>query len=313
MLVIEKTVEALKSLSGQRLLQTLPSLLEDEVMYFDKNHVAIWRDNHNPAHMAFALIDRTWLRHILSTFNEFVLRGPLKIVPASYFQEIGSLVQIQDTYSVQQSSWACYRERVHQTQLIPLNDPVYLTHNNIEQNLIQQTALLDRLTFLIDPYIDLRQFEFVDKQLGWRAQWSRWRSVIFLLFVALFIETVGINSYWVSLLYQQHQLHNEERTVAEQVIPQLPKDMDPSLALRHQWQVANQSAPTNDKDFIVLCAKLSHIMVHQPADAVSRINYHQGTLEVTLKPGINIDMVKQDAQSNHVILNNVGGGTWQIK
>ncbi len=124
---------------------------------------------------------------------------------------------------------------------------------------------------------------------------------------------MGINSYWVSLLYQQHQLHNEERTVAEQVIPQLPKDMDPSLALRHQWQVANQSAPTNDKDFIVLCAKLSHIMVHQPADAVSRINYHQGTLEVTLKPGINIDMVKQDAQSNHVILNNVGGGTWQIK
>ncbi|MCC6068153.1 type II secretion system protein GspL [Ferrovum sp. PN-J185] len=312
-LIIEKTVEALKSLSGQRLLQTLPSLLEDEVMYFDKNHVAIWRDTYNPAHMAFALIDRVWLRHILSTFNEFVQRGPLKIIPASYFQEVGSLVQISESRTVQQFSWACYRELVHQTLLVPLNDPAYLKQNNIEHTQILNTSLLGRLHLLTDTYIDLRQFEFVDKHLGWRAQWIRWRSVIVLFFISLIIETVGVNLYWVSLLYQEHQLLNEERNIAQKVIPQLPKDIDPYLALRHEWQVANQSASTNDKDFVVLCAKLSHIMVHQPADAVSKINYHHGLLEVTLKPGINIDMVKQDAQSNHVILNNVGGGTWQIK
>ncbi|MDE2423840.1 MAG: hypothetical protein KGN31_06470 [Betaproteobacteria bacterium] len=311
--IIEKTVDIFSSLNEQRLVQALPGLLEDEVMYFDKNHVALWRDSNNLAHLAFAFIDKAWIRQIVDIFSNTFKKIPLCIIPASYFQEIGTLVTVSDKQRDQLSGWACYRKSLHEAYLVPLQDNPLLTLHHVELNQLVHNRLQDRIAFLQTPYIDLRQFEFADHNVGWRAQWQRWKSSVLVLLLAVIIQTVAVNVYWLTLAFQKHRLINEERSVAQQIIPQLPDDVDPQLALRHQWQLANQLAPTSDKDFVVLCAKLSQIMVHQPNDAVTKIDFHQGTMNVSLKPGVNIDMVKQDALNHHVTINNIGGGVWQIK
>ncbi|KRH78282.1 GspL periplasmic domain protein [Ferrovum sp. JA12] len=311
-LILEKTTDILSVLTGQRLNQALPSLLEDEVLYFDRNHVAIWRDPENSAHMAFAITDKGWLRQVLGKFNEIFKHVPVRVIPASYFQEVGSIVSLSNDDD-HAGNWACFRKGEHETHLIPLQHNDFLSSHHLSLEQLIHTPLLNRISHFTDPYINLCQFEFADKHLGWRALWGKWKGVLIVLFVSLIIETLGINIYWLTLAYQQRQLLQEERQVAQLIIPQLPKDINPELVLRHEWQVANQTAPTSDKDFMVLCAKLAQIMIHQPTDAVTKIKYHQGELDVTLKPGVNIDMVKQDALTKRVTINSLGGGVWQIK
>ncbi|WP_027793116.1 type II secretion system protein GspL [Paraburkholderia acidipaludis] len=138
---------------------------------------------------------------------------------------------------------------------------------------------------------DLCQFEFASQP--WRldrATLRRLRLPIALLAASLVIAIVGANLQWLMLSRQRDAMETQMTELLLNTFPKTTVVLDPAGQMARQLQQLRVAAgePSAD-DFLALSDGFARALGPVPPNSIAALDYHDRRLDVTFKPGANID------------------------
>ncbi|MFP6557425.1 type II secretion system protein GspL [Paraburkholderia sp. B3] len=138
---------------------------------------------------------------------------------------------------------------------------------------------------------DLCQFEFASQP--WRldrATLRRLRLPIALLAASLVIAIVGANLQWLMLSRQRDAMETQMTELLLNTFPKTTVVLDPAGQMARQLQQLRVAAgePSAD-DFLALSDGFARALGPVPPNSIAALDYHDRRLDVTFKPGANVD------------------------
>jgi general secretion pathway protein L len=138
---------------------------------------------------------------------------------------------------------------------------------------------------------DLCQFEFASQP--WRldrATLRRLRLPIAFVAASLVIAIVGANLQWLMLSRQRDAMETQMTELLLNTFPKTTVVLDPAAQMARQLEQLRIAAgePSAD-DFLALSDGLARALGPVPPNAIAALDYHDRRLDVTFKPGANVD------------------------
>lgn len=138
---------------------------------------------------------------------------------------------------------------------------------------------------------DLCQFEFASQP--WRldrATLRRLRLPIALVAASVVVAVVGANLQWLMLARQRDAIDAQMTEALLNAFPKTTVVLDPAGQMARQLQQLRVAAgePSAD-DFLALADGLARSLGPVPPNAIAALDYHDRRLDVTFKPGVNVD------------------------
>jgi general secretion pathway protein L len=164
---------------------------------------------------------------------------------------------------------------------------------------------------------DLCQFEFAAQP--WRldrATLRRLRVPIALVVAALVVAIVGANVQWLMLSRQQDAMSAQMTELLLNAFPKTTVVLDPAGQMARQLSQLRVAAgePSPD-DFLALADGLARSLGPVPVNGIAALDYHDRRLDVTFKPGVNIDadLNKRLARNGLSGTQDSSSGKWTIR
>ncbi|WP_322010800.1 type II secretion system protein GspL [Paraburkholderia sp. J12] len=138
---------------------------------------------------------------------------------------------------------------------------------------------------------DLCQFEFASQP--WRldrAALRRLRLPILLVAASIVVAIVGANLQWLMLARQRDAIEAQMTELLLNAFPKTTVVLDPAGQMTRQLQQLRLAAgEPSPGDFLALADGLARSLGPVPPNAIAAIHYHDRRLDVTFKPGVNVD------------------------
>ncbi|WP_395060906.1 type II secretion system protein GspL [Paraburkholderia silvatlantica] len=164
---------------------------------------------------------------------------------------------------------------------------------------------------------DLCQFEFAAQP--WRldrATLRRLRVPIVLVAASLVVAVVGANIQWLMMARQRDAISAQMTELLLNAFPKTTVVLDPAGQMARQLQQLRLAAgePSPD-DFLALSDGLARSLGPVPANGIAALDYHDRRLDVTFKPGVNVDadLAKRLAGNGLAGTVDAGTGKWTIR
>ena len=164
---------------------------------------------------------------------------------------------------------------------------------------------------------DLCQFEFASEP--WRldrATLRRLRVPIVLVAASLVVAVVGANIQWLMMSRQRDAISAQMTELLLNAFPKTTVVLDPAGQMSRQLQQLRLAAgePSPD-DFLALSDRLARSLGPVPANGIAALDYHDRRLDVTFKPGVNVDadLAKRLAQNGLAGTMDASTGKWTIR
>lgn len=164
---------------------------------------------------------------------------------------------------------------------------------------------------------DLCQFEFASQpwQLD-RATLRRLRVPIVLVAASLVVAVVGANIQWLMMARQRDAISAQMTELLLNAFPKTTVVLDPAGQMARQLQQLRLAAgePSPD-DFLALSDGLARSLGPVPANGIAALDYHDRRLDVTFKPGVNVDadLAKRLAGNGLAGTVDASTGKWTIR
>ncbi|WP_233883540.1 type II secretion system protein GspL [Paraburkholderia flagellata] len=164
---------------------------------------------------------------------------------------------------------------------------------------------------------DLCQFEFASQpwQLD-RATLRRLRVPIVLVAASLVVAVVGANIQWLMMAHQRDAISAQMTELLLNAFPKTTVVLDPAGQMARQLQQLRLAAgePSPD-DFLALSDGLARSLGPVPANGIAALDYHDRRLDVTFKPGVNVDadLAKRLAGNGLAGTVDASTGKWTIR
>ncbi|QBQ96221.1 type II secretion system protein GspL [Paraburkholderia pallida] len=164
---------------------------------------------------------------------------------------------------------------------------------------------------------DLCQFEFAVQP--WRldrATLRRLRVPIALVVASLVVAIVGANVQWLMLARQRDAINTQMTELLLNAFPKTTVVLDPAGQMSRQLSQLRVAAgePSPD-DFLVLADGLARSLGPVPLNGIAALDYHDRRLDVTFKPGVNVDadLNKRLARNGLAGTQDSSSGKWTIR
>ncbi|WP_321946762.1 type II secretion system protein GspL [Paraburkholderia sp. J10-1] len=164
---------------------------------------------------------------------------------------------------------------------------------------------------------DLCQFEFASQP--WRldrATLRRLRVPIGLVAASLVVAVVGANIEWLMMARQRDAISAQMTELLLNAFPKTTVVLDPAGQMARQLQQLRLAAgePSRD-DFLALSDGLARALGPVPANGIAALDYHDRRLDVTFKPGVNVDtdLAKRLAGNGLAGTVDASTGKWTIR
>lgn len=164
---------------------------------------------------------------------------------------------------------------------------------------------------------DLCQFEFAVQP--WRldrATLRRLRVPIVLVAASLVVAIVGANVQWLMLARQRDAINTQMTELLLNAFPKTTVVLDPAGQMSRQLSQLRVAAgePSPD-DFLVLADGLARSLGPVPANGIAALDYHDRRLDVTFKPGVNVDadLTQRLARNGLAGTQDSSSGKWTIR
>ncbi|WP_028220082.1 type II secretion system protein GspL [Paraburkholderia oxyphila] len=164
---------------------------------------------------------------------------------------------------------------------------------------------------------DLCQFELAVQP--WRldrATLRRLRVPIALVAASLVVAIVGANVQWLMLARQRDAINTQMTELLLNAFPKTTVVLDPAGQMSRQLSQLRVAAgePSPD-DFLVLADGLARSLGPVPLNGIAALDYHDRRLDVTFKPGVNIDadLNKRLARNGLAGTQDSSSGKWTIR
>jgi general secretion pathway protein L len=164
---------------------------------------------------------------------------------------------------------------------------------------------------------DLCQFEFAIQP--WRldrATMRRLRLPFVLVAASLLVAIVGANVQWLMLARQRDAMNTQMTELLLNAFPKTTVVLDPAGQMARQLSQLRVAAgePSPD-DFLALADGLARSLGPVPANGIAALDYHDRRLDVTFKPGVNIDadLNKRLARNGLAGTQDSSTGKWTIR
>jgi general secretion pathway protein L len=138
---------------------------------------------------------------------------------------------------------------------------------------------------------DLCQFEFASQP--WRldrATLRRLRLPIAFVAASLVVAIIGANLQWWMLSRQRDAIEAQMTELLLNAFPKTTVVLDPAGQMARQLQQLRVAAgePSAD-DFLALADGFARSLGPLPPNSIAALDYHDHRLDVTFKPGVNVD------------------------
>jgi general secretion pathway protein L len=164
---------------------------------------------------------------------------------------------------------------------------------------------------------DLCQFEFAVQP--WRldrATLRRLRVPLALAAASLVVAIVGANLQWLMLTRQRDAINAQMTELLLNAFPKTTVVLDPAGQMARQLQQLRVAAgePSAD-DFLALADAFARSLGPVPPNAIAALDYHDRRLDVTFKPGVNVDADLTGRLARHGLAGTVDSSTgkWTIR
>lgn len=306
-------------LSGPKLRQALPNLLEDMlVQEAQQCHFAIQPSPTENGLPTVAVVDRAWLRFLTDMLAAHTHRH-LHIVPAQLCLpwEAGqapalSLAQPPlalsetpfpplpvDTATIRTGTNSGYGLRLAADSGISslLETETFQVVYSSDKSLpppwmadrVPPAQALNWSNWITGARccpIDLCQFEFAPQRFARHLQGLRaWRWPITLTVLIGLVQLAGMNLEYGLLKQEKKRLQHTMEDTLRAAAPSLPVIVDPPLQLRrHVEALRTASGKLSDSDFAVLAERLAQLTRSLPPDALQTLEYRSSVLYATFTP-----------------------------
>lgn len=164
---------------------------------------------------------------------------------------------------------------------------------------------------------DLCQFEFAAQP--WRldrATLRRLRVPIVLVVASLVVAIIGANVQWLMLARQRDAMTTQMTELLLNAFPKTTVVLDPAGQMARQLSQLRVAAgePSPD-DFLALADGVARSLGPVPANAIAALDYHDRRLDVTFKPGVNVDsgLTQRLARNGLTGTQDSSSGKWTIR
>jgi general secretion pathway protein L len=140
--------------------------------------------------------------------------------------------------------------------------------------------------------LDLCQFEFANRN---RAQAGGgglrpWRWAIGLAAAALAVSIGVVNIQWLQLRHREAALNAQLEGIVKAALPGTAVILDPRSQMQSGLaRLRSAAGELRPDDYLVLAAGLSRALAPVPSDAIATLDYNDGALDLTFKPGTTMD------------------------
>jgi general secretion pathway protein L len=164
---------------------------------------------------------------------------------------------------------------------------------------------------------DLCQFEFAAQP--WRldrATLRRLRVPIVLVVASLVVAIVGANVQWLMLSRQRDAMNTQMTELLLNAFPKTTVVLDPAGQMARQLsQLRVAAGEPSPEDFLALSDGTARSLGPIPANAIAALDYHDRRLDVTFKPGVNVDggLTQRLARNGLTGTQDSSSGKWTIR
>ncbi|WP_233834853.1 type II secretion system protein GspL [Paraburkholderia sp. ZP32-5] len=140
--------------------------------------------------------------------------------------------------------------------------------------------------------LDLCQFEFANRS---RAQSGAgglraWRWAIGLAAAAVAVSIGVVNVQWFQLRHREAALNAQWEGIVKAALPGTAVILDPRSQMQSGLaRLRGAAGELRPDDYLVLAAGLSRALAPVPSDAIAVLDYSDGALDVSFKPGTTMD------------------------
>ena len=194
-----------------------------------------------------------------------------------------------------------------QSATSPLNERVF--EHVLPLASVASTALACRF--------NLCQFEFANagRTRPGAGGLKPWRVALGFLAASVLVSIVALNVQWFMLRHQRDALNEQMTRQVKEVFPDVTIVLDPHAQMtRELTRLRVDAGQVGKDDFLVLASGLAHALNPIPSTSIAEMNYSGGALDVTFKPGTEID---EDGLKRRFTANGLSAqeddGKWKVK
>jgi general secretion pathway protein L len=139
---------------------------------------------------------------------------------------------------------------------------------------------------------NLCQFEFANAGRGQPGAvgLKPWRVALGFLAASVLVSIIALNVQWLMLRHKRDALTGQMTQVVKTVFPDVTIVLDPHEQMtREVTRLRVDSGHVGKDDFLVLASGLAHALSPIPSTSIAEMNYSGAALDVTFKPGTEID------------------------
>jgi general secretion pathway protein L len=152
---------------------------------------------------------------------------------------------------------------------------------------------------------------------GGGIDWRPWRWPLALAATLLAINAVGLNVDWLRMKREAEALRTGMIQTYKNAFPKETVIIDPVAQMRQKTAAARrESGQVASDDFIVLAAAFSEAWqaATQGAAPIASLEYHDGSLLVKPKPGVEPgERLRNALAARNLTLSQPSAGVWQIR
>ena len=301
-----------RSLTGARLKQALPHLLEDQLIQdVSQSHIALGQrtalhqeGKHNTDRIQIGLVQQTWLK----TWHEALYAAKhthLRAIPAqlclvskedaaqSALILLGGLnegfVECTVRQSNEQNSLIAYGLTTPTLQLTELFSSL-LPGKEVQFLIDQVAAPLPSMQVPTTPFTWANWIERADKATmdicqqefsgnGWslsqKIDWVKWSLPFKISLGALALQLLCMNIYWFALAYQAWQIKSDMSHLLVSTFPNTPAGANNPLKQMHTeiQEIRSAAGQLSPGDFLVLSSALSETLEMMGLEASSTLSH----------------------------------------
>jgi general secretion pathway protein L len=301
------------ALSGSRLLQALPSVVEDSLLQDVSACAVVAGPALDGGRRLVAVVDRAWLEFTVGAFERRGVRvraaWPAQL--ALPFTEGGWSIGCMHgalalrTGESEGLGWIAGEDPDFRTEaIVALLETAIAAHGRPQalagfvddtgwQGPLERAA--ERLQLPIEVgALQVPQAARVDL-LGGRAAAGRrmmaafdpraWRLPAALAAACVIVSLIGLNLHWVQLSREKDGIRRSLEATFRGAFPSAQVVVDPLLQMNRQVSVLRaRSGQTGPEDFVPLMARLAQALGPGGADALAAVEFREGRLKVRFQP-----------------------------
>jgi general secretion pathway protein L len=139
---------------------------------------------------------------------------------------------------------------------------------------------------------DLCQFEFSNagrNRLG-AGGFKPWRAALAFVGASLLISIVALNVQWLQLRHRRDTINAQMAVLVKAAFPDTRVILDPHAQMASELtRLSDRMGELHAKDFLALSGDLAQALGPISSASIAELNYSGGALDVTFKPGTDID------------------------